>query len=83
MAKCKALDRAVARRHSEALRNPQVEQTATLGGSLDGSGSPDHGYVIRGGRMFTYEAYTCTFDLLSFIPSLAAIPEKTVSDEDS
>ena len=56
------------------------EQTATLGGSLDGSGSPDHGYVIRGGRMFTYEAYTCTFDLLSLIPSLSD-PEKTVSDE--
>jgi myosin-crossreactive antigen len=52
------------------------EETALLGGSLDGSGSPDHGYVIRGGRMFTYEAYTCTFDLLSFIPSLTD-PAKT------
>lgn len=56
------------------------EETALLGGSLDGAGSPDHGYVIRGGRMFTYEAYTCTFDLLSFIPSLTD-PAKTVSDE--
>jgi oleate hydratase len=57
-----------------------LEQTPLLGGSLDGAGSPDHGYVIRGGRMFTYEAYTCTFDLLSFIPSLTE-PGKTVSDE--
>ena len=40
-----------------------LEETPLLGGSLDGAGSPDHGYVIRGGRMFTYEAYTCTFDL--------------------
>ncbi|HEY0330678.1 MAG TPA: oleate hydratase [Rhodopseudomonas sp.] len=56
------------------------EETPLLGGSLDGAGSPEAGYVIRGGRMFTYEAYTCTFDLLSFIPSLSD-PNKTVSDE--
>jgi oleate hydratase len=56
------------------------EETPLLGGSLDGAGSPDQGYVIRGGRMFTYEAYTCTFDLLSFIPSLSD-PGKTVKDE--
>jgi oleate hydratase len=35
---------------------------------------------MRGGRMFTDEAYTCTFDLLSFIPSLTD-PERTVRDE--
>jgi oleate hydratase len=57
-----------------------LEQTSLMGGSLDGAGSPDHGYVIRGGRMFTYEAYTCTFDLLSFIPSLTD-PARTVNDE--
>jgi oleate hydratase len=56
------------------------EETPLLGGSLDGAGSPDQGYVIRGGRMFTYEAYSCTFDLLSFIPSLTD-PSKTVKDE--
>jgi oleate hydratase len=56
------------------------EETPLLGGSLDGGGSPDQGYVIRGGRMFTYEAYTCTFDLLSFIPSLGD-PAKTVKQE--
>jgi oleate hydratase len=56
------------------------EETELLGGSLDGAGSPDKGYVIRGGRMFTYEAYTCTFDLLSGIPSLGD-PAITVKDE--
>ena len=57
-----------------------LEETPLLGGSLDGAGDPEEGYVIRGGRMFTYEAYTCTFDLLSFIPSLSA-PGTTVKDE--
>ena len=56
------------------------EETRLLGGSLDGAGSSDEGYSIRGGRMFTYEAYTCTFDLLSFIPSLTE-PLQTVKDE--
>ncbi len=56
------------------------EESKKIGGSLDGAGAPDQGYVIRGGRMFTYEAYTCTFDLLSFIPSLTD-PDKTVKDE--
>jgi len=57
-----------------------LEEAPLLGGSLDGTGDPRNGYVIRGGRMFTYEAYTCTFDLLSFIPSLGD-PETTVKDE--
>ena len=56
------------------------EETGVIGGSLDGEGSPEHNYVIRGGRMFTEEAYTCMFDLLSFIPSLTA-PGKSVKDE--
>jgi oleate hydratase len=56
------------------------EETNVMGGSLDGQGSPEHNYVIRGGRMFTEEAYTCMFDLLSFIPSHTA-PGKSVKDE--
>jgi len=56
------------------------EETDAVGGSLDGEGSPDHNYVIRGGRMFTEEAYSCTFDLLSFIPSLGT-PGKSVKEE--
>jgi oleate hydratase len=57
-----------------------LEETGELGGSLDAQGSPETGYLMRGGRMFTDEAYTCTFDLLSFIPSLTD-PERTVRDE--
>jgi oleate hydratase len=56
------------------LQGPDIEifeEAAILGGSLDGSGSADLGYVVRGGRMFTYEAYTCTLALLDAIPSLA------------
>jgi oleate hydratase len=56
------------------------EESAIPGGSLDGQSSPEKGYVIRGGRMFEDEAYTCTYDLLSFIPSLND-PHKTVKDE--
>jgi oleate hydratase len=57
-----------------------LEETEKLGGSLDGAGAPEKGYVIRGGRMLTYEAYVCTFDLLSFVPSLGD-PAVTVKDE--
>ena len=35
---------------------------------------------MRGGRMLDLEAYTCTYDLLSFIPSLSE-PGLTVKDE--
>jgi len=55
------------------------EQADIAGGSLDGAGSRDSGYVIRGGRMFNF-TYLCTYDLLSFIPSLTD-PHKTVREE--
>jgi oleate hydratase len=57
-----------------------LEQSDAIGGSLDGHGSPETGYVMRGGRMFTDEAYTCTYDLLSFIPSLTDT-SLTIRDE--
>lgn len=56
------------------------EELDVVGGSLDGEGTPQSGFVIRGGRMFTDEAYTCTNDLLSFIPSLQD-PGRTVRQE--
>lgn len=56
------------------------EEGGVPGGSLDGAGVGGHEYVMRGGRMFTEEAYTCLFDLLSFIPSLTA-PGQSVKDE--
>lgn len=45
----------------EALDNP--------GGSLDGAGSAESGYVVRGGRMLESK-YLCTYDLFSSIPTL-------------
>jgi oleate hydratase len=52
---------------------------ASGGGAIDKIGCPDDGYVIRGRRMFNF-SYVCTYELLSFIPSLAN-PSKTVRDE--
>ncbi|MEI9965286.1 MAG: oleate hydratase [Caulobacteraceae bacterium] len=40
-----------------------------LGGSLDGSGDPEHGYMVRGGRMIERK-YLCTYDLFGSIPTL-------------
>jgi oleate hydratase len=45
------------------------EESAVIGGSLDGSGSPETGYVLRGGRMLEGK-YLCTFDLFASIPTL-------------
>jgi oleate hydratase len=49
------------------------------GGALDGSGSAEEGYLIRGGRMFEAH-FVCTWDLLSQIPSLRE-PGKSVTEE--
>ena len=56
------------------------EESYQTGGSLDADGAPERGYLMRGGRMFDEEAYTCTFDLMSFIPSLTD-PRKTIKEE--
>lgn len=45
-----------------------LEESATLGGSLDAAGTPEHGYRMRGGRMLESK-YLCTFDLFSSIPT--------------
>ncbi len=55
------------------------EQDSVLGGCLDGTGSAEQGYVIRGGRMFE-EHFVCSWDLFSVIPSLSD-PNKTLKDE--
>ena len=55
-----------------------LEESNTLGGSLDGSGSPETGYVLRGGRMLERK-YLCTFDLFSSIPDLTG--SRTVTQE--
>ena len=46
-----------------------IEQSDTLGGSLDGSGNAQAGYLMRGGRMFE-EHFACTFALFDSIPSI-------------
>jgi oleate hydratase len=46
-----------------------LEQLDRLGGSLDGGGSPDEGYIVRGGRMLESK-YQCTYDLFASIPTL-------------
>jgi oleate hydratase len=46
-----------------------LEQLDRLGGSLDGAGSAENGYVLRGGRMIESK-YVCTYDLFSSIPAL-------------
>ena len=56
------------------------EALPTLGGSLDGSGDPDSGYSLRGGRMLTTDNYECTWDLFKSIPSLQH-PDQSVLDE--
>src|SRR5208283_3132369 len=55
-----------------------LEQLARLGGSLDGAGSAEDGYVLRGGRMIESK-YVCTYDLFSSIPTLDG--DKTVTQE--
>ncbi len=55
-----------------------LEELDKLGGSLDGSGSPQNGYVLRGGRMLESK-YLCTYELFSSIPTLDG--SKTVTQE--
>jgi oleate hydratase len=55
-----------------------LEELGMLGGSLDGAGTPQHGYTVRGGRMLESK-YLCTYDLFSSIPTLDE--SKTVTEE--
>jgi oleate hydratase len=55
------------------------EESEKFGGSLDAGGNAKDGYTMRGGRMFE-EKFNCTYDLLSFIPSISD-PDKSAKDE--
>lgn len=55
-----------------------LEESGVVGGSLDGSGKPETGYVLRGGRMFESK-YVCSFELFSSIPALSG--DQTVTQE--
>ncbi|MCI3135571.1 oleate hydratase [Phenylobacterium aquaticum] len=54
------------------------EELDRLGGSLDGAGDPQAGYMVRGGRMIEAK-YLCTYDLFSSIPTLDG--KQTVTQE--
>ena len=56
-----------------------LEESEVIGGSLDGAGSPEKGYVLRGGRMFESK-YLCTFELFSSIPTLDGKPDRHAGD---
>lgn len=47
-----------------------LEEMKILGGSNDGAGSEEQGYVIRGGRMLNDETYENLWELLGTIPSV-------------
>lgn len=53
-----------------------LEETERLGGALDGAGSSDTGFIVRGGRMLESK-YLCTFDLFSSIPTLGGTTSVT------
>lgn len=51
-----------------------------LGGSNDGIGTPEKGFVCRGGRMLNEETYENFWELFRTIPSLEQ-PERSVTEE--
>lgn len=51
-----------------------------LGGSNDGIGTPESGFVCRGGRMLNEETYENFWELFSTIPSLEE-PNRSVTEE--
>ncbi|HAE27323.1 oleate hydratase, partial [Hyphomonas adhaerens] len=55
------------------------EKESRFGGSLDGAGDEDAGYLVRGGRMFE-KNFVCTFNLLQSIPS--GLPGPASAKED-
>ncbi|MEI6622208.1 MAG: oleate hydratase, partial [Actinomycetes bacterium] len=46
-----------------------LEELKVAGGSLDASGNPPDGYLVRGGREME-EHYECTWDLFAHVPSI-------------
>ncbi len=56
-----------------------LEQDDIPGGALDGTGDPENGFIIRGGRMHE-KHFVCYWDLLSNIPSYDD-PDISVKEE--
>lgn len=57
-----------------------IEGLKILGGSNDGGGSAENGFICRGGRMLNEETYENFWELFSSIPSLE-YPNKSVTEE--
>ena len=57
-----------------------IEGLNVLGGSNDGAGCPETGFICRGGRMLNEETYENFWDLFSSIPSLE-YPDLSVTEE--
>jgi oleate hydratase len=55
--------------HVPASQIHILESSSGPGGSMDGAGNAQDGYVLRGGRMLNF-SYFCLYDLLATIPSL-------------
>lgn len=59
------------------------ESLPVPGGALDGSGTAETGYSMRGGRMLTTDNYECTWALFKTIPSLKdpaiSVHEETIA----
>lgn len=56
------------------------DSAAESGGSMDGHGTAETGYVCRGYRMFEKSIYGCTWDLLGKVPSLKN-PDRTLKED--
>ncbi|MCJ1403552.1 hypothetical protein MMC11_006775 [Xylographa trunciseda] len=65
--------------HVPASQIHILESSPVPGGSMDGSGTPTDGYILRGGRMLNF-SYLCLYDLLSQVPSLKS-PKHSVMKE--
>ncbi len=57
-----------------------IEALPIIGGSNDGSGTTQEGFVCRGGRMLNEETYENFWELTSRVPSLE-VPNISVKDE--
>lgn len=47
-----------------------LENSNTVGGSIDGCGNVETGFLCRGGRMLNGPTFECMWELLKDIPSL-------------
>lgn len=66
--------------HMPAENITILEEMSVEGGSMDGAGNPEDGYIIRGGREMNWN-YDTLWDLFQDIPALELPEEYSVLDE--